>query len=523
MAVPEYIRNVPRPVNTIVEDNGREGPNRFAVRERISTRYIPGGNPQPKNGRVIGHIRDGKYVPKQEAVSNDGPDMLSYGASAFVKSVSSDILDDLMEVYPIKEAYMIMAIATLRIIKPSIANSRLASEYNRTFVCKDYPGIGISQNTVSGFLQKLGQDGKKRRLFYHKRAEKVASDHHVAIDGMLKQDTSIVNDLSAYSYKARVKGCRDVSVIYAYDIEAMEPICAEVFPGNSIDAASYRSFIIDNDIRNGIIVADKGFPPLQIINELGDRPDLHFLTPIKRNDSRISNNGMLSFEGVLEGIGDHVLYKKCSIKGGRYLYSFKSARKAAIEEADYLSRREKNRDFVSSKYETKRNVFGVIVFESDLDIDPKTAYLCYDERWLLELVFRQYKNDQCLDKTSVQGDFSLIGQEFINFISTVTTCRMISKARDAGLLNKMSYKDLLDDLSSAWRIVDAPSNPRSDDGFWVHTLKCVFEELEALGLSTPVPRAEPKKRGRPKKEPSEPKPKRPRGRPRKNLQPAVTV
>ena len=148
MAVPDHIRKVPRPVNTIVEDNGREGPNRFAVRERISTRYVPGGNPQPRNGKVIGHIRDGKYVPKQEPVASSVPDMLSYGASAFVRSVTGDILDDLLAVYAIKDAYTIMAIATLRIIKPSIVNSRLSSEYNRTFVCKDYPGIGMSQNTV---------------------------------------------------------------------------------------------------------------------------------------------------------------------------------------------------------------------------------------------------------------------------------------------------------------------------------------------------------------------------------------
>ncbi len=212
---------------------------------------------------------------------------------------------------------------------------------------------------------------------------RVASEHHVVIDGMLKQDTSSVNDLSAFSYKARVKGCRDVSVIYAYDIEAMELICAEVFPGNSIDAVSYRSFIVDNDIRNGIIIADKGFPSVQIIKELGDHPDLHFLTPIKRNDARIANNGILSFEDVLEGISDHVLYKKCCVKGGRYLYSFKSARKAAIEEADYLARREKNIDFSGTKHENKRSVFGVIVFESDLDMDPRTAYLSYDECWML--------------------------------------------------------------------------------------------------------------------------------------------
>ena len=101
MAVPDYIRKVPRPVNTIVVDNGRDGPNRYAVRERIGTRYIPGGNPQPRNGKVIGHIRDGKFVSKQEPSSVTGPDMLSYGASAFVKSVSRDLLDDLMDVYPI--------------------------------------------------------------------------------------------------------------------------------------------------------------------------------------------------------------------------------------------------------------------------------------------------------------------------------------------------------------------------------------------------------------------------------------
>lgn len=524
MAVPEYIRKVPRPVNTIVEDNGRDGPNRYAVRERSSVTYISGRNPQPKNGKVIGHIRDGKYVPKHEKASVSGPDMLSYGASAFVRSVSGDLLDDLMEIYPIKEAYMIMAVSALRVIKPSIVNSRLSTEYNRTFVCKDYPGIGMSANTISSFLQRLGQDGKKRRDFYHKRTMRVAKDHHVIIDGMLKQDTSVVNDLSAFSYKARVKGCRDVSVIYAYNLENMEPVCAEVFPGNSIDAVSYRSFIVDNDIRQGIIVADKGFPPIQIIKELGDRPGLHFLTPIKRNDARIRNNDMLTFNGVLGGIGDHVLYKKQAVKGGRYLYAFKSAKKAAVEEADYLKRRERNRDFSSDKYEKKRNVFGVIVFESDLDMDPKTAYLCYDERWVLELVFRQYKNDQCLDQTNVQGDFSLIGSEFINFIATVITCRLIKKARTAGLLNKMSYKDLMDDLRSAWRMIDAPEPPHSDDRYWVHTIVGVFEELEALNLSIPVPKPEPKKRGRPKKEPAEPKPKRPRARPRKNNTPsAVTL
>ena len=138
--------------------------------------------------------------------------------------------------------------------------------------------------------------------------------------------------------------------MYAYDIERMEPICAEVFPGNSIDASSYPAFIRDNNIQRGIIVADKGFPPSMIQSELSERPDLHFLTPIKRNDSRIANNDMLAFDGVLDGINAHVVYRKRQITPGRFLYSFKDVQKAANEESAYLSFAKKKNNFSSDKY-----------------------------------------------------------------------------------------------------------------------------------------------------------------------------
>jgi hypothetical protein len=80
----------------------------------------------------------------------------------------------------------------------------------------------------------------------------------------------------------------------------------------------------------------------------------------------------------------------------------------------------------------------------------------------------------------------------------------------------MSYGELMDDLSSAWRVNDAPEPPSSNDSYWVHTLICVLDELEVLGLSVPVAKPIPKKRGRPKKDPGEQNPKRPRGRPKKS-------
>ena len=64
MGIPLEIRRVKRPVNTVITTNGTNSAKRYAVRERIGVKYIPGGNPQPIYGKIIGHIIDFKFVPK---------------------------------------------------------------------------------------------------------------------------------------------------------------------------------------------------------------------------------------------------------------------------------------------------------------------------------------------------------------------------------------------------------------------------------------------------------------------------
>ena len=38
-----------------------------------------------------------------------------------------------------------------------------------------------------------------------------------------------------FSRKARLKGSRDISIIYAFDLEQMELICSKCFLGNRLD------------------------------------------------------------------------------------------------------------------------------------------------------------------------------------------------------------------------------------------------------------------------------------------------
>ena len=201
MPVPAEIRAVPRPRNTIVVDRGGDGPKRYAVRARAGAKYGPHGKTLPINGQVIGHIIQGAFVPitPEKKLASTGPQELSFGAAAFAHSVSLDLFRDLIEIYDVQNACEILAIALIRSIKPDVKNRRLATEYRRTYISRYLPGLHLSGNHVGKLLEGLGMDRSKREAFFAHRIAGIEADHHVLIDGMLKQDTSTVNDFSAYS------------------------------------------------------------------------------------------------------------------------------------------------------------------------------------------------------------------------------------------------------------------------------------------------------------------------------------
>lgn len=97
MSIPAEIRTVLRPKNTIVDDSDREGPKRYSVKEHSYTKYVASGNPQPYNGKVIGHIIDFQYVATNgySKRTQAEPDMLSYGESALVRSVTKNLKEAL--------------------------------------------------------------------------------------------------------------------------------------------------------------------------------------------------------------------------------------------------------------------------------------------------------------------------------------------------------------------------------------------------------------------------------------------
>ncbi|MCD8317036.1 MAG: hypothetical protein LUB61_06510 [Eggerthellaceae bacterium] len=79
---------------------------------------------------------------------------------------------------------------------------------------------------------------------------------------------------------------------------------------------------------------------------------------------------------------------------------------------------------------------------------------------------------------------------------------MLTRARETGVMDHMSFGELMNKLGDAWRMSDAPSDVATDDQYWRVKMNYAMDKLEALGLSKSVPKPAPKKRGRPRKNPS---------------------
>ena len=492
MSIPEDIRSVPRPKNTVVVAYGTNK-DLYAVRQRTGCVY-QNGRRLPVNGQIIGHIINNEYVPlvtmPNLPVSQSPIELKGWGAVTLANSVAFSLLDELCTVYARCDALKIYCAALLRVCDPGIKDCELKDAYDESFLSELYPDVALSKNTICTFWQNIGKAYSRIVSYMTLRVATVEAGHHLIIDGTLKTNQSTVNTLSEFSRKARVKGSKDISILYAYDLENMEPVCSKCFPGNMIDSTAYESFLAEYGIKRGIIVGDKGFPSSCAFEQFKKNADLHYLNPLKRDSKYIKQCNLLAYTGQLPG-HETVMYKKAQANDceNKWLYSYRYAEQAYKEECGWLHRAAKSEDFDISDYDRESLLFGTLILESDLDMTPLDAFLAYESRWEIELVMRYYKQACDFDETRVHNDYSVIASEFCNLLASIITHRILLLFDRKKLLEKKTYREIMQILRKAkkcrmesrgdWKLIKMNSSQ----------LK-MLQELDLL----PIPEA--KRRGR---------------------------
>lgn len=497
MAIPAEIRNIERPKNTVIHAYGKNK-DRYSVIERVGCKR-KNGKPTPVDGKTVGHIIDGKFVPlkenKIETVSMSEVDIKRWADIILCDSLTEEIREELSKFYNPNDVNKILCMAILRVCDPGIKDYELDDAFKSSFLSELYPDVHLGKNTVSKFQNDLGRTYSKIQEFMRLRTSTIQKSDCVLIDGTLKTNDSTENTFSEYSRKAKLKGRKDISIVYTFDLDKGEPICSQCFPGNMLDIRAYDRFVEDNKIENGILIGDKAFSSNQIEAILKEHPDLHYLNPLKRNSKLAKTHEMYTGMRALPG-HNGILYKKEKINGvNKWLYSFRDLYLACEEEKDWVLRAEKDDTYKAENHEKKKEVFGTILLESDLDMEPKMAYEVRDWRWNIEVVMRYYKHSLEFDDTRVHDNESVIGCEFIDFISTIVTFKLLHTFNVKGLMEKKTYKEIMRILKHAQKI-----RTTNDDEWKLQRMnKNQLPILEGLGLIPKSDDPAPKKRGRPRK------------------------
>lgn len=497
MAVPEEVRKVSRPKGTVVCD-GRNGV--YPVREKLSGGYYvddEGKRHRPsRNGKVVGHIVDNKFVEKEEepipSVALGDVELKSWGEIELMDRLNRNILDLLRTLYNEDDATMIYCMALLRATHEGIPDRKLQREYEESFLTEMFQPINLRRTYVSTFLRNVGHNVSRINRFMRSMVEEVGDSEHMIIDGSLRQDHSNVNSLSEISRKTSKRGYKEVLLMYAYSMERRRPICSKVYPGNMKDETAVDDFVKDFGISNGIIVVDKGFPPESIIACVESNEELHYILPLKKNRKVIDDLDMYAYDARLGDSSIQCKKAHCEVDGReRWYYSYRDPEIAADQETIYMSTH-KGKDFKPEVLNERRIEFGSLVFESDMDLDLGVVYEIYNSRWLIEIFFRTQQTEMGLDTTGVQSDYNVIASNFVDYLASIMVADSLTFFDDLGLLEKNTYGDLMN-------VMRRMKMTRTADGQWRlnKVAKVDLGIIEKTGLLVkPIIPKVVKKRGR---------------------------
>lgn len=442
MAIPKEILTVKRPSSTVVKRSGK----RFIVVKRTSKRKD--GRVVPVDLGMVGEIVGDRFVERTPSHKSEKRiDIKDYGEVALCNSQGKGLLDELAKVWDLQDAKRIYVMALLRSAYGDVKDRDLRLHYETSFASEMYPGVHLSEQSVSDFLWETGCAYSRICTFMRNRA-KLFAGRNIVVDGMLKDYNSETGSLSEFSRKARTKGSRDISILYAFDPDTNEPIAAKPYAGNMPDLSVVDDFISEYQIVKGIIVADKGFWSTKLFDRADKEKELSYIVPVKHSSTLIKKYGMDEPTAVLEGYKERtVIYKKVKMPCGNYLYSFRDPVMASEQEIAYVQQRQRKGKFDKDKYTAAKSMFGLIVFKSKSNLDPLTVYLAYAQRWDIEILFNMYKNILERDTVNVHTDYRVYATEMINFLSVIITSRVKALIVKTGLNKQHSYKQLFTFLS----------------------------------------------------------------------------
>ena len=410
MSVPQDIRAVPRPKNTVVTDTGGKGPLRYCVRARTKAVRTAKGF-QPRNGKVIGHIVDGAFVPVSSRMK--AKERRTLGCALLAADLGADLRARLAAHLGDKDADLVLALASLGLLHPDLGEDLRAAQYKASLASLVFPGLDLSEKSIHALYTKIGKKGADE--LFRSLGQANGSD---TSSYLLLMPMECPATLAAFGKDA----CKDNGPGLCLALQdgdtGFEPVYGRLLDmkGESLPRAA-------TGCDTGCTLFTASEASSESLRSLARERGLHYLVPVKRDDKLCKK---LSFDDLEVVDGADTPCRKKRSPDDEYLYAFAGNPAAPAKQAQSQTQGKKKKN--------KKARENVRVFRSDVDLPLSCIPALAHEEALWQRILAHLAPLLLSACTLKEREREGAGPVFL--VTALVLRRIVQRAHDTGLLGK---------------------------------------------------------------------------------------
>lgn len=392
------------------------------------------GKLDPEKGFIKSGGRNGSRSIEARSVKE-------YGNAILLQESMKDLKPLLQEAFP-DSWEEIYALATVR-VSNCVPLKRVESSWDKLYNAESIMP-NLNPKNISKLLRNVGTDRAGQDFIFKQllgQSQQLVYD----LSTMFSRSMSISQAEKGYN-KDKIQ-VPQINLALLCNADSGLPTMIRSLPGSVRDIKTLYASISEIDIRNKILILDRGFFSEDVMQFLGGR-EISYIIPARRNSN---------YYKIRIHLNEHLYYRERLIRCGRrkegnkFLYMFEDQHLMA-EENNTIYRKLDDEKITNKELKDKMKRSGRILLISNLDLPEKDVFELYKKRERVEKLFDAYKSALSADRLYLQDNEAIFGHVFVSFLSLYAYIKLELALKKGEMNSKISPTDLLFEFGKVYHI-----------------------------------------------------------------------
>lgn len=362
-----------------------------------------------------GFIESDKAKLRKRELSVSELSIKEYGVTSLINTHFSRYTGLLEKHFP-EHWQAITALAYGRLVHHS-AMKNMEFHYLNSYLSEQYPKLALSPKSLTRVLRELGCKRTGITDFFKEFNQ---ANDNILFDGTDLLSSSKKMDITKLGKSKKGTFGSLANIMFIFSMGLQLPIYYRILPGNIKDIKSFKLCLDESQVRDAVIIADKGFYSESNIARMKGE-NLKFIIPLRRNSAHVPYGKVRvadkkTFDGFFKYEG-RIIWHYTS-NGPENITLYLDEELKAEETKDYLNRTESLPEkYNFGAFHEKQHSFGTIALMHNVERPPKDVFLNYKGREEVEGMIDILKNIVDADKSYMQNEQALEAWMFINYIA----------------------------------------------------------------------------------------------------------